>query len=247
MAESDELIARCLERLRSNDSEVKVDAINKLQAEFAAGVQPTEIEEVIAALKTTLRIPNQHVTTASLSAIAALFPVLIPESEEGVVNPHDATVLRHALSAFLSAGGILDRLGDNRERARESARDALVSVGNAVFKSNPNAASMGAKTAHPPKGPEPPLAMFERFLRELGFSSKVNRVREQSILTLVQLRRSNPRFPIRPFLTHLVDTLEDSDGGVRDCARASVIEIFTAAGVSDGARADLKKEMAKKG
>ncbi|KAG8776879.1 suppressor of tub2 mutation, partial [Serendipita sp. 398] len=89
--------------------------------------------------------------------------------------------------------------------------------------------------------------MFERFLRELGFSSKVNRVREQSILTLVQLRRSNPRFPIRPFLTHLVDTLEDSDGGVRDCARASVIEIFTAAGVSDGARADLKKEMAKKG
>ncbi|KAG8790721.1 suppressor of tub2 mutation, partial [Serendipita sp. 398] len=113
MAESDELIARCLERLRSNDSEVKVDAINKLQAEFAAGVQPTEIEEVIAALKTTLRIPNQHVTTASLSAIAALFPVLIPESEEGAVNSHDATVLRHALSAFLSAGGILDRLGDN--------------------------------------------------------------------------------------------------------------------------------------
>ncbi|KAG8830341.1 suppressor of tub2 mutation [Serendipita sp. 399] len=245
MAESDERISRCLERLKSNDSEVKVDAINKLQAEFAAG--PTEVEEVITALKTTLRIPNQHISTASLSAIAALFPVLIHETEEGIVNPHDAAVLRHALSAFLSAGGVVDRLGDNREKARECAREALVSAGNTVFKSNPNAASTSTKTTHPPKGPEPPLAMFERFLRDLGFSSKGTRVREQAILTLVQLRRSNPRFPIRPFLTHLVDTLEDSDGGVRDCARASVIEIFTAAGVTDGARADLKKEMAKKG
>lgn len=44
-----------------------------------------------------------------------------------------------------------------------------------------------------------------------------------------------------------MDTLEDSDGGVRDCARVSVIEMFTAATVSDGARADLKKEMTKKG
>jgi CLIP-associating protein 1/2 len=48
-------------------------------------------------------------------------------------------------------------------------------------------------------------------------------------------------------LTYLVDTLEDSDGGVRDCARASVIEMFTAPTVTDGARADLKKEMTKKG
>jgi CLIP-associating protein 1/2 len=69
----------------------------------------------------------------------------------------------------------------------------------------------------------------------------------QSILTLVNLRRANPHFPLRPFLSNLVDTLEDSDGGVRDCARASVIEMFTAPTVTDGARADLKKEMTKKG
>lgn len=256
MADSDERIAKCLERLKSNDSEVKIDALNKLQAEFAAGVQPTEIEEVIAALKTTLRIPNQHVSTASLSAISALFPVIVThrESEDhGHPSSHDATVFRHALLAFLSAGGILDRLGDNRERARDCARDALVSAGNTALKFNPNptsasaSAGPGMKHSQATKGPEPPLAMFERFLRELGFSSKVTRVREQSILTLLQLRRTNQRFPLRPFLTHLVDVLEDSDGGVRDCARNAVIEMFTASTVTDSARADLKKEMTKKG
>lgn len=66
-------------------------------------------------------------------------------------------------------------------------------------------------------------------------------------MTLVQLRRANPLFPLRPFLAHLVDALEDGDGTVRECARQSVVEIFTASGVTDAARTDLKKEMTKKG
>jgi len=68
----------------------------------------------------------------------------------------------------------------------------------------------------------------------------------QTITTLVHLRRTHPSFPIRPYLPQLVEALEDSDGTVRDCARNSVIEIFTAPGVTDAARADLKKEMTKK-
>ena len=63
---------------------------------------------------------------------------------------------------------------------------------------------------------------------------------------MVHLRRAHPSFPIRPYLPQLVEGLEDSDGTVRDCARNSVIEIFTAPGVTDAARADLKKEMTKK-
>ena len=34
---------------------------------------------------------------------------------------------------------------------------------------------------------------------------------------------------------------------MRECARQSVVELFTGPGVTDAARADLKKEMAKKG
>ena len=41
--------------------------------------------------------------------------------------------------------------------------------------------------------------------------------------------------------------MEDTDAHVRDCARQSVVELFTGPAVNDAARADLKKEMTKKG
>lgn len=41
--------------------------------------------------------------------------------------------------------------------------------------------------------------------------------------------------------------MEDTDGNVREVARQSVVELFTGPGVTDAARADLKKEMTKKG
>ena len=53
-------------------------------------------------------------------------------------------------------------------------------------------------------------------------------------------------FPIKSYLPQLVEALEDTDGTVRDTARQSVVELFTGANVTDTARADLKKEMAKK-
>jgi CLIP-associating protein 1/2 len=63
---------------------------------------------------------------------------------------------------------------------------------------------------------------------------------------LVQIRRTHHLFPIRPYLSLLLDSLEDSDPSVRECAKTSVVELFTGPGVTDGARADLKKEMTKK-
>jgi CLIP-associating protein 1/2 len=54
-------------------------------------------------------------------------------------------------------------------------------------------------------------------------------------------------FPIRPYLSLLVGCLEDTDAHVRDCARQSVVELFTGPSVTDAARADLKKEMTKRG
>lgn len=54
-------------------------------------------------------------------------------------------------------------------------------------------------------------------------------------------------FPIRPYLSLLVDCLEDTDPHVRECARHSVVELFSGPGVADAARADLKKELMKKG
>jgi CLIP-associating protein 1/2 len=64
---------------------------------------------------------------------------------------------------------------------------------------------------------------------------------------LVDIRRAHHLFPIRPYLPILVSALEDSDSAVRETAKTSVVILFTGPGVSDAARADLKRELAKKG
>lgn len=63
----------------------------------------------------------------------------------------------------------------------------------------------------------------------------------------MHIRRTHHLFPIRPYLSLLVECLEDTDPHVRDCARQSIIELFSGPGVTDAARADLKKELIKKG
>jgi CLIP-associating protein 1/2 len=45
----------------------------------------------------------------------------------------------------------------------------------------------------------------------------------------------------------LVNALEDSDSTVRETAKTSVVSLFTGPGASDAARADLKRELTKKG
>lgn len=54
-------------------------------------------------------------------------------------------------------------------------------------------------------------------------------------------------FPIKAYLPQLVESLEDTDGIVRDVSRQSVVELFTGPTVTDAARADLKKEMTRRG
>lgn len=77
--------------------------------------------------------------------------------------------------AFLPTGGIIDRLGDARERSREKARESLAILGGLAFRAGGSAftASKSGKTQ------ETTMQMFERLLKELGLSSKAWRVREQ--------------------------------------------------------------------
>ncbi|KAF7331912.1 hypothetical protein MKEN_00071500 [Mycena kentingensis (nom. inval.)] len=248
------LITQC----RSNDVDVKVDALAKLQTEFEAGIEINDPDGLIQVLRACLRTSNQHLTTATLSALPPLLPLLIAPplrsaqltestSSLGVTAPPsavDSVTLRQVLLAFLPTGGIVERLGD-KERAQTKARESLTILGGFAFRCNASN-SIASNRSKEGKGPETPLMLFERHLRELGFASKVWKVREQSLLTLVHIRRAHQQFPIRVYLSQLVDTLEDTDAHVRDCARTSVVELFSGPGVSDAARADLKKEMTKK-
>jgi CLIP-associating protein 1/2 len=61
------------------------------------------------------------------------------------------------------------------------------------------------------------------------------------------IREAYSGFPLRPYVSRCVDLLEDGDGSVRDSARGAVIALFSASGVTDAARTDLKSEMTKRG
>lgn len=143
--------------------------------------------------KQCLRTPNQHLTTATLSALPPLLPLITaprsgvasvtspwtsPAASTSSVAPSsaiDAFHLRQVLAAFLSAGGVIERLGDSRERVREKARETVVILGGLAFRAT------GSSTLNKSKDgkAETPLAMFEKYLREGGLANKVWRVREQ--------------------------------------------------------------------
>ncbi|KAH9943078.1 clasp N terminal-domain-containing protein [Epithele typhae] len=256
----------------SQHIDVKVDAITKLQAEFEKGSEIPDPDALVQTFKACLRTPNQHLTTATLAALPALIPLLVrrhpaqiplpPSNTSPAVSTAssgaggggggavDAHALRNVVAQLMPAGGgVVDRLGDARERPRECARATLVAIGGFAFRAGGGGGGGGSSGLGRSRSDkhETPLQMFERFLKEGGLGSKVARVREQSMLTLVHIRRGHHQFPLRPYLPQLVDALEDTDAKVRECARSSVVELFTGPGVTDAARADLKKEMAKKG
>lgn len=85
--------------------------------------------------------------------------------------------LRQAILAFLPSGGVVERLGEQREKARDSARVALVEISGAAFQSSPP--TVGSRIKDVAKGHETPLALVEKHVKELGLASKVARVREQ--------------------------------------------------------------------
>ncbi|KAG7448982.1 uncharacterized protein BT62DRAFT_963764 [Guyanagaster necrorhizus] len=261
MDPNDSIVGKLVIKCKSNDVDVKVDALTKLQSEFESGAEIDDPDSLINVLKACLRTSNQHLTAATLSALPPLIPLLVSRhviyaAGRGVISPSlssstsssssfvDSVTLRQLLTAFLPAGGLIERLGD-KEKAQTKAREALVILGGFAYRAG--GTGMMSTNSRGTKGPETPLAMFERFLRENGLASKVWKVREQSILALVHIRRNHHTFPIRPYLTLLVDSLEDTDAHVRECSRQSVVELFSGPAVTDAARADLKKELTKKG
>ncbi|KIY67338.1 hypothetical protein CYLTODRAFT_490690 [Cylindrobasidium torrendii FP15055 ss-10] len=256
------LIDRLVAQTNRNDVDAKIDAFTKLQVEFERGVEITDLDGLINAFKTCIRTSNLHLSAATLSALQPAIPLIVARHTQAphgrsIPSPSlssstsssssfiDASLLRQCVNAFLPTGGLIERLGD-KEKIQLKARESLVLLGGYAYRSG-GASSMMSTGSHKGRGPETPLAIFERFLRENGFGSKVWKVREQSILTLVHIRKTHHTFPLRPYLSLLVECLEDTDAHVRDCARISVVELFTGPAVTDAARADLKKELTKKG
>jgi CLIP-associating protein 1/2 len=78
----------------------------------------------------------------------------------------------------MPAGGVIERLGDNRDKARDKAREGLVVLGGLAFRSS--SSGLVVSKSRDGKTTETPLMSFEKFLREGGLGSKVWKVREQA-------------------------------------------------------------------
>jgi len=142
---------------------------------------------VLGALKTSLRTPNQHVATAAMSAITPFVPLIVSGSHPSTHMPSNASsssltgetaTLRQVVNAFLAPGGIFDRMGESRDKIRDAARQAFVSIATVVHKHGGQSVSPAA-AARLVKTQETPMAILERFVREVAFASKTARVREQ--------------------------------------------------------------------
>ncbi|KAF8271791.1 clasp N terminal-domain-containing protein [Lactarius quietus] len=238
-------VSKLIQQCKANDVDIKIDSVTKLQTEFENGAAIPDADTVIQTFKACLRISHQHLQAATLHALPPLLPLLLSgvparpvttptsaSTSSAGSSSIDSYTLRQALIAFLSAGGIIDRLGDARERSREKARESLVILGGLAFRAGGGSTLAASKSG---KTQESALQIFERLLKEIGLTSKAWRIREQSILTLVDIRRAHHLFPIRPY------------SPFSSTAKTSVVVLFTGPGVSDAARADLKRELAKKG
>ncbi|KZO89873.1 ARM repeat-containing protein [Calocera viscosa TUFC12733] len=231
-----ERIQLLLEKCKHPDTDVKSDAIAKLQLEFEAASEIPDADAIIGAFKPFLRSANPHLSLSVLFALPPLLHLL-----------HTEHSVRHALGAFMApgAGGLLERMGDNKERTRDGAREAVQALCERCLAFGLGA--MKGKSAARGGEQESVGALFEKYLKEGGFGSKVARTREQCLILLTAVRKEHSNFPLRPYLAPLIDALQDSDGAVRASAQQTIVLLFgPAAGVSDTARTELKKEAGKK-
>lgn len=170
---------------------------------------------------------------------------------------------------------ILEKTGDQKERVRDAARKALVALGRAaqavstsshgsslstkgkemetplaiferIFRDN----GLGAKFARVKEQVSASLSLciYGGGLSRCGLTTLLTRMWTgyvQSTLALQALRQAAEKFPVRPFLPALVDSLSDADASVREASRTTIVALFLSA--SPAAKSDLKKELEKRG
>ncbi|MCJ1474512.1 suppressor of tub2 mutation [Lambiella insularis] len=110
---------------------------------------------------------------------------------------------------------LLERLGDSKDRTRAWALQAFTEFW---------------KASH---------TDVEQFMRDVVLGGKSSKAKEAALQWVVKTKELS--FQIKPFVPHILDCLEDSEGTVRDTAKSTVIELFRP--LPDGAKSDLKKQI----
>ncbi|AEO66796.1 uncharacterized protein THITE_2044172 [Thermothielavioides terrestris NRRL 8126] len=206
---------------RTFDDEVAdLVAILRTDASVDARVQQ------VTAVKS--RIKQQNVPEA---CIAPLFEALrtVSSSQHSVLTNAGFTALNHLFTRlarqdpkYLAKEGartlplVVEKLGDQKEKFRQLALQALVTL----YKAAP--------------------VEVERAVRNTAMVGKNPRAKEASLHWLLQMHQEHG-LQFRAYVPTLMELLEDADGGVRDAAKSTVIELFRNA--PNTAKSDLKRQL----
>ncbi|GAA5854269.1 hypothetical protein JCM8547_001759 [Rhodosporidiobolus lusitaniae] len=218
-----------------NDKRIHAFALFKQELDNSSLSDPDTLANV---LRTSLKSNNAHVSSSALACLPPFFRNLVPPFSSP--SPALAHSLKHAFALLLP----FDKLGDAKVATRQLAREGLISAAQASLRLGTDA-GVGAG-----KDKEGPWQVLEKGMVEYGFRSKSAKAREQSLHFLEAVRcprgeNPAPLPPLRPYTAVLLPLLSDSDSAVRSLALSTTISVFTYASVPAGAKADLKKELAK--
>ena len=215
-------------------------------------------------LKSSLRHIQQNIASAALSVLREYSArILSDAADESLPHTNSNNARRTKLFIEHATPSVIDRLGDAKERTKQAASVTLVEIGMLALKDSAKAPRSGkGKATH---GQDKTLEeIFVQLYLDHGLKNKQAKIREQvrslvlflrrksadslssqCLHSLVQLKNSHPSLHIKPFLTSIVEALQDADSKVRDQARETIISIFKTS--APAARADLHREMEQHG
>ncbi|RIA91704.1 clasp N terminal-domain-containing protein [Glomus cerebriforme] len=213
-----EAVDKVLLALKGNNTEKKIEAISTLEDELLeeTPLEPQEINQLVPALRDALKGSQQQV---SFAALICLNPLV------SLISETHPTFLKNVVIAFAAA--VIDKLGDNRDKARDAASNVLLTMWESATKNGGNAITG-------------PLATI---IKETAYGHKQWRVREQILQWIVTCTRRIPDFSIKQWVPHMVKLLEDPHEQVRETAKDRIVLLFSGAAVH--AKSDLKRELEK--
>ena len=218
----------------------KIEALHSLEVILSSSstfIQ--DFETITDSLKFNLRSPNAQLA----HSVIALLPTYIPLISDAS-HIDNLKQFKLALNAFLSPpNGIIEKLADQKERIRDAARAALMSLSLGALKYGSQSQSK-LKSSNNKDINDTPWLILEKSIREQGLNGKVWRIREQTLLHLATLHPQHS-FPLRSFLSQFISLLEDSDSSVREAARSTIITLFRTS--PPQAKTSLKKEITERG
>ncbi|KAK4156509.1 clasp N terminal-domain-containing protein [Chaetomidium leptoderma] len=204
---TDDQVADLIAFLRTDAPvDAKVQQVSTIKSSIKQqNVPDTCILPVFEALRLASGSQHPHLVNAGFTALNHLFARLARQ---------DPKILAKEGARTLPL--IVDKLADPKEKFRQLAQQALVTL---------------YKVA--------PLEV-DRSVRNTAMVGKNPRAKEASLQWILQMHQDHG-LQFRGYVPALIELLEDADGMVRDVAKSTVIELFRTA--PNTAKSDLKKQL----